>query len=234
MNNNKKILAICHEYPFLGFLAPIFNDIGIKVHMVALNNEIADDLPDDPSAYDGVVIFGSKESVYDVDNLPWLQNEIDWIKNFLNSGKPVLGICFGCQILTHIYGGTVHLGSKGTSFGFRRLSVVGDDPIFGKDLDGCLAYTAHNDTFTPAPQAEHLAKNEFYPNQAFKFADNVYGVQFHPEATADEAVRWRQGRQQAGTLPDDAPSVDNIYAQFAKNEVCVLSWLKGFIERLFL
>jgi GMP synthase (glutamine-hydrolysing) len=172
--------------------------------------------PDDLDV-DGVVVTGSRSSVYD--DAPWIDATREWVGAAIDDGVPCLGICWGHQLLASIRGGDVaDMGEY--EIGYRtveRTPAGGDDPADdgvddqlldhvddqlpdGVDdplLDGVddafTVFTTHSDVVTDLPPgAVELARNE-YGTHAFR-DDHVFGVQFHPEYDRDSARRVTEGK----------------------------------------
>ncbi len=133
----------------------------------------------------GVIISGSKYSVND--NLPW----IDKLKNLLivldNKKIPVLGICFGHQLISLTFGGKVEK-TKEYKIGSVPLNITvygKKDPLFYNFNSRDSVLYSHFDYVTKLPSnAILLANTEFDPYSSFKLR-NMWGVQFHPELTGD-------------------------------------------------
>ena len=82
-----------------------------------------DPLPTTMDEHAAVVIFGGPMGVYECEEHPFLRVELDWISLALESGKPFLGICLGCQMLAHALGGKVWRHPKGLhEVGYFRFS----------------------------------------------------------------------------------------------------------------
>lgn len=140
-------------------------------------------LPMDLTSVKGVFLTGSRDMV--TDELPWMKKTAEWLRNARKAGIPMLGICFGHQLLAYAFGGVVANHEKGTEVG-TTLVNIGDkgieDPLFRGLGQSFLAYVAHTQTVkTLPPTAECLASNDFEPHHCFKLSPDVYGVQFHPE-----------------------------------------------------
>ena len=184
------------------------------------------------SDYRALFIMGSSNGVYDYRHQVWIRDEMAWVTQALDTGIPTWGICFGCQLLAYIHGGTVAMGSKGVSFGYERLTVLEDDPIFGRELGGRMVFDSHNDTYTLTQSAVHLGSNNHYAQQAAKFRKNVYGVQFHPEKDPGEIEEVYKIRQREGRLPPVCPPLEDLIAAGQKDEHIVEMWMEKFIKRL--
>ena len=181
----------------------------------------------------GCVLMGGPMSVYEEEKYPWLKNEKIWVKSFIKTGKPVFGICLGCQILAELYGGQVYRGEKGISIGFREAHLhVTDDPIFGNELKNAHVYAWHQDTFKPA-QGQRLMQGVMYNEQAVKFADNVYGVQFHPEVTLETMKKWYARDSQCPEMSKKLPCIHQETQKAAEHLPPVHLWLQNFMGRLF-
>lgn len=131
----------------------------------------------------GVVVSGSHAMV--TDHAPWMQGLAAWLYSVCTAGIPVLGICFGHQLLTNILGGQVGAHPAGLEMGTVPVAIqtdVSQDPVW-KDMPACFdAHVVHYQSVCHLPKgASVLAGNSHDPHQAFRWQHNVWGVQFHPE-----------------------------------------------------
>src|SRR5262249_53527982 len=124
----------------------------------------------------GIIISGGPSSVYDPGS-PTVDPDL------FQTGRPVLGICYGQQLMAHLLGGTVQKGDKGES-GLATLELDGADaPIF-RGLDGPQQiWMSHRDLVAAVPAGfSVLARTETCPVAAIaETTRGFYGVQFHPE-----------------------------------------------------
>lgn len=137
----------------------------------------------DPRDYAGVVVTGSAASL--VAPAPWMDDAADLMVRARDVGVPVLGVCFGHQLLGHAFGGQVVRNPLGWEIGSFDVEVAGDDPLFA-DLPPTLRVNlVHQDMVATPPAAgvRVLAGNARTPIQALAVGDHVRGVQFHPEIT---------------------------------------------------
>ena len=233
---SRQILILCHNRvkPHICKIADVLHRLKIPYEICHTSH--GQRLPKDTENYRGVIIMGGPMGVYDHVNLEWLAREIAWLDEFVKSGKPVFGICLGCQMLAHIYGGTVYLGEKGLNIGFREIHLTGEDRVFGDELEGSKVMNWQGDTYTIADHCEQLASGEVYHQQAVKFADKVYGVQFHPETLESTIERWYENpKKQDERFCDKAcPPKEDVLSEAHKHLPQVHDWLEKFIERLFL
>lgn len=126
---------------------------------------------------DMLVIMGGPMSVNETDKYPWLRNEIAFINDAVESGKPVLGVCLGSQLLAASLGARVY---PNTEKEIGWFPVAFKAPWAPDTLTVCHW---HGDTFDLPEGAVHLAESPVTRNQAFQFGNNAVGLQFHMEMT---------------------------------------------------
>jgi GMP synthase (glutamine-hydrolysing) len=135
----------------------------------------------------GVVMTGSPLMV--TDDLPWSITLEKWIPSLLEARVPLLGICYGHQLIARAAGGRVAHHPGGKELGTVAVNLLADcvgDPLLGPMLSPFLAHVSHTQTVLDLPPgAVRLASNAFEPNHAFRLGDYAWGLQFHPEFTAD-------------------------------------------------
>lgn len=135
----------------------------------------------------GVVISGAHCMV--TDNLPWSLALEAWIPSLVEDEVPLLGICYGHQLLGRAMGGKVGFHPKGKevgTFNLRRLAASDTDPLFSSLPRQFPVHTTHAQSVLSLPDgATLLAENDFEPHHAFRLGSCAWGVQFHPEYNAE-------------------------------------------------
>lgn len=128
------------------------------------------------------------------DRAPWLPRTRSLVREALETGAPVLGICLGGQLLAHVAGGSVRGEHGAPEAGSTALSLrpeADGDPLFDGLPPQVRAIEHHVDAITQLPPDAHwLMQSERCPYQAFRCGERAWGVQFHPEATAENVARW--------------------------------------------
>lgn len=156
------------------------------------------DRPEIPRSYAGVIITGSPHSV--TDGQPWVDETAEWVRQAAKEGVPILGVCYGHQLLGYAFGAPVSQNPNGYEIGTVEVELTArgeEDPLFaGLAHHGALTvHAAHADVVLSLPKgATLLAKNELTPIQAFGIDEHVRAVQFHPEFTKGIAQKYVEGR----------------------------------------
>lgn len=136
--------------------------------------------------YDGLFILGGPMNVYEDSIYPWLAKEKRFIAEAVASGKPILGICLGAQLLSVVLGGEVTRAAEKEIGWFPiQLSTAGQaSPLFHAFASPLMAFHWHGDRFLIPPGATHIATSDACAEQAFVYNDRVVGLQFHLEVDA--------------------------------------------------
>ncbi len=133
---------------------------------------------------DVVIAMGGPMSVNDEAELPWLVSEKAFLRDAMQCGVPVLGICLGAQLIASALGARVY-PNRQKEIGWFELEGVAGEPGDFRFPDRFAALHWHGETFDLPPGARRLAGSAACRNQAFQCGDRVIGLQFHLEATTD-------------------------------------------------
>lgn len=144
------------------------------------------DIPD-LQAMDLLVVMGGPMSVNDEDRFPWLAQEKKFVREAIDSGKAVLGICLGAQIIANAMGARV-FPNRAKEIGWLPIHAIAhaDESIFNFPASATVFHW-HGETFDLPSGAVRLARSEGCENQAFQLGKRVIGLQFHLETTPTSA-----------------------------------------------
>lgn len=137
----------------------------------------------DISEWQGLIVLGGPYSVNRSDRYPFLGNEKKLIRQALDLGKPVLGVCLGSQLLASVLGAKVHAAS-GPEIGWLTVQLepaARNDPLFADLPRSFVTCVWHGDVFDLPPGAVSLARSGMTACQAYRYDANVYGLLFHLE-----------------------------------------------------
>ena len=146
-----------------------------------------------------VVILGGPMNVYEEDEYPFLKNEDLFIKEAIQRGKSVLGICLGAQLIAKALGAQVFKAPT-KEIGWYEVSLTDEgskDPLFMSLPKKIPVFQWHGDTFEIPKAGKLMATSTYIPHQAFRYGQNVYGLQFHLEVTERMIEDWMETYEEA-------------------------------------
>lgn len=221
----KDILIILHsESSTAGRIGHMLNAKGYRLDI--RRPCLGEDLPPSLARHAGAMIFGGPMSANDSDD--WIAREIDWIGVPLNENKPFLGICLGAQMLARQLGGSVAPHDAGlVEIGYYPLLPTAEGQTFGPWPEH--VYHWHREGHTLPAGATRLAASHAFENQAFRYGEKAFGIQFHPEVTRLTMHRWGV----LGAHRFSLPNAQNASAHLEGNlrhDAPVRHWLSGFLD----
>jgi GMP synthase (glutamine-hydrolysing) len=143
-----------------------------------------------PQDVDAVMVFGGDQNVGEELEHPWLHEEYDALRRWVDGGTPLLGVCLGAQTLAHALGATVG-PARETLAGFYEttLTDAGEaDPVLGVLPRSFDAFNANAYAFEAPPGATPLAEGPVL--QAFRIGETAWALQFHPEIRREHVLTW--------------------------------------------
>lgn len=134
---------------------------------------------------DGAILTGSPDMV--TERAAWMEETAAWLRELARAEAPLLGICFGHQLLAQALGGRVEWFPGGRELGTVDVTLTEEgrnDPLLGTLPASFPAHSSHSQTVTTLPPgAVLLARSALEPHHAFRVGPRTWGVQFHPEFT---------------------------------------------------
>jgi GMP synthase (glutamine-hydrolysing) len=186
-------------------------------------------LPQTLADHAGAVVFGGPMSANDPDD--YIKTEINWLDVPLKEDKPFLGICLGAQMLVR------HLGGKVEADRDERTEI-GWYPIKPTEHGRLLmhwpkmVYHFHREGFSLPHGAKLLATGDIYQNQAFRYGENAWAVQFHAELTRAMMHRWVVHGAHRFVLPNAQQGREHLEGRMIF-DAPLRGWLSDFLDLVF-
>jgi GMP synthase-like glutamine amidotransferase len=203
---SRRVLAFRHiPFEHLGLIADSLEEHRIACEYVDLYSGAA---PPAVGSTDGLIFMGGPMSAND--DLPYIRQELDIIGEAVSRRLPILGVCLGSQLIAKALGARVYANA---------VKEIGWYPVHWTDaaahdrLHQDLAtpetvFHWHGETFDLPPGAELLAYSAACRNQAYRVADNVYGLQYHLEVTPAMIADWLEQDANCGDLREITTPID--------------------------
>jgi GMP synthase-like glutamine amidotransferase len=161
--------------------------------------------------------MGGPMNVYEESAYPFLAKEDRFLKRCFKNAVPVLGICLGAQLIAKAAGAKIRKALvKELGWYEVRLTAAGR---YDSLLEGCAetfsVFQFHEDTFDIPAGAVHIIEAPLCPHQGFRMGNNVYGLQFHFEATREMIGDWvmDQGEHKNRILADTEQHIASCHRQ---------------------
>lgn len=220
-----KILTVMHqEGSSPGRVGMMLEAMGYE--LVACRPPLGDELPHTLEDYAGAVVFGGPMSANDPDE--FVKREIDWMSVPLKENKPLFGICLGAQMLAIHLGGEVKMHKdEYAEIGYYPIRATHEGQSMMPWPDH--VYQWHREGFSLPCDATLLAEGDEYPNQAYSYSENAYGVQFHSEVTHHMMNKWTTKAAHRFVLP----GAQNRKQQFEarpRHDPAIRDWLDNFLN----
>jgi GMP synthase (glutamine-hydrolysing) len=185
-----RLLVIQHDLDdSLNELAAPLADAGLVIDTWCT---FRSDAPPEPlGSFDGVLSLGALASATDEDSTPWIRGEIAVLEEALARRMPILGVCFGAQLLARAAGGRVYR-SPVTEIGWFRVDMepeAATDPVLGSLGPNMHVFQSHYDTFDLPAEATVLGRTGEL-TEAYRIGDRAWAVQFHIEANPSLVYSW--------------------------------------------
>jgi GMP synthase (glutamine-hydrolysing) len=224
MRSGAAVLVLRHEpFEHLGHFASVLEDnlVTYRYH------DLGEPLPQGPLG--GLIVMGGPMSAND--NLPGLQEELGLIERTLKTDMPMLGICLGSQLIARALGARVYKNA-GLEIGWEPVwftDAAKADAVFKGMASPETFFHWHGESFDLPGGAEWLAYSDKCRNQAYRYGRNVYGIQFHPEITAEMIADWCLQPVNCGDVGMIESPIDSLaYDTRGASRKIIESWLELF------
>lgn len=212
---------VSHTAFVRAFLGPLAPDMTFSRYRV-----FSDELPEAADAHDAFIITGSRYSVYDP--LTWIAALKAFVRGAAET-RPVIGICFGHQLLAEAFGGKVEKAEQGWGIGVHRYRFTKKPAWMNPEREEVALIVSHQDQVVALPPgAEVLAGSIFCPIGAMQIGRNVLSIQAHPEMRPDYGHDLYEMRR--GII--DSAMIDRAQASLAEptDGDTVARWMLAFIS----
>ncbi len=209
---------IAHEGP--GFLGEFLNERAIPWQLIRIDEGEA--VPPSAAAYSGLVFMGGPMSVND--ELPWIYQVIDLIKDSVARDVPVLGHCLGGQLISKALGGVVSRNPV-KEIGWGEVNVADNETarFWFRDIASFQAFHWHGETFSLPAGATPLLSSKRCANQAYAIGKHL-ALQCHIEMTDEMVASWCEvgAEEIAASISSPAvQSADEMQQQIAVSLPCL-------------
>ncbi len=231
----RKVLVFRHvPHEGIGTIEPFLKRSNITIDYCDLFQTSF--IPQNLDAYDFVISMGGPMNADETERYPFLKSEREALSKAIHSGKPVLGICLGAQMIARALDAKVYPGRQKEIGWFPiQLSEAGKkDRLFRAINDfSPVVFQWHGDTFDLPKGATLLASSHLFPHQAFKCGDSVYAFQFHIEVTRDMICDWiKKGEEELKPLRQSV-SAKKIVREINEHESSLQELSEKVYEELF-
>ncbi len=154
-----------------------------------------------------IVLLGGPMNVYEEERYPFLRDEDLFIKEAIQRGKAILGVCLGAQLIAKALGAKVFKAPvKEIGWYDVSLTKIGSqDPLFSYLPKTFSVFQWHEDTFEIPKSGKLIATSSPVSHQAFRYGEKVYGLQFHLEVTEEMIREWIEAYDEEFKGPQASP-----------------------------
>jgi GMP synthase (glutamine-hydrolysing) len=214
-----KILVFQHvPYEPLGTLDPLLKEAGFRIRYVNFGRDPHQRPTLDK--YEALIVLGGPMNAHQIDTYPNLATEVDVIREAVDAGMSVLGICLGAQLLAKAIGGRVSRNDE-REIGWYDVNLTEAgraDPVISAFASTQTVFQWHEDGISLPAGVPNLATSPASPVQAFRYGEHAYGFQFHLEVDASLVERWLTVEANRPILAAEAGRVDPDLIRQQTNE----------------
>jgi len=196
--------------------------------VTVVHDAVAGDLPASVDACDAWLVTGSSAGVND--GLAWVDELGAFLSRVVEAGVPVVGVCFGHQLLAHVLGAPVERSERGWGVGVHDTMLVANEPWMVGAGEGYRVLNLHQDQVVALPEgATLLASSEHCPVAMFRRGETVLAIQGHPEFVPEYVARLvAERRERIGS-----DRADRAIASLDRptDSALLAMWIASFLHR---
>ncbi len=180
----KRVLVLQHadpEHP--GLIADALQEVGGVLEII--RGDLGQPVPESLGGYDGLIIMGGPQSVYEEDKFPYLRDEKRLARQAIDNAIPLIGVCLGSQIIADVLGSDVH-PSGGVEIGWKEVICSREatgDPVLSALPATFTPLHWHGDVYDLPNGATPIGSSDMTPVQGFIYGTTTYALLFHLEMT---------------------------------------------------
>ncbi len=174
-----------------GLWEGVMKEKGVDYRVVEAYQE---KVPIDPEPFSHVVVLGGPMSANEGEKYPFLNQELELVRACIEVDKPLLGVCLGSQLVAKALGSSVYPAPV-KEIGWHTVELTRPaaiDYLFSFMPKAITVFQWHGETFDLPRRSVRLAASEVCPNQAFRYKNNIYALQFHLEVTQGMVNTWKE------------------------------------------
>ncbi len=193
MKTQPKILVVVHDIDdHLNEMANPIAEAGILMDTWdVLNDSVGKPDLDNLEQYSGIISMGAHAGVLEEDKHAWMSHERKIMKWALDTETPLLGLCFGSQLLASAAGGRIFKAETG-EFAWTKVDMLpeaANDPVIGTLGETVDAFQFHYDNIELPKNAVLLGESNG-TIEAFRVGSSAWATQFHPEVGLSQQLAW--------------------------------------------
>lgn len=215
--------AIAGDYHDM--FASMFARAGVDLDLVRYN-VCGGELPATVAECDAYLCTGSRHSVYD--DADWIEQAADLVRSLHDAERPLVGVCFGHQLIAEALGGRIEPAATGWSVGVQGIDIVQNEQWMTPRSLHCRLQFMHQDQVSRLPaEAVLLGRTDHCPIAMFRVGTTMLGIQSHPEFT----VAYAEALLDARVALIGADRIDEARHSFdsSTDERAVAQWFAQFI-----